>query len=85
MDVLLGLSGRHAIITGAASGMGLRLAQTFLRFPGTTCSLLDIKTDFPEELNEFDSSRIDYFSGNLTSLDFVKVSYYCFSKSFRIN
>jgi len=72
MEAILGLTGRHAVVTGAASGMGLRLAQTFLRFPGTTCSLLDIKTDFPNELNEFDSSRIDYFSGDLTSLDFVQ-------------
>lgn len=64
-------SGQVAVITGAASGIGLNIAKKILE-TGGKIALLDINQDGLEEAFKHCESRVMLYSVNITEMDSVK-------------
>jgi len=61
------LTGRHALLTGAGGGIGLAVAQAYLR-EGARCTLVDLPPDAPggvQALSAQAPERVLYRSGNV--------------------
>ncbi len=67
---MFNLDGKIALITGAAGGLGDKIART-LHAQGATLALTDMRAEPMEKLKAELGSRVEYFVANLTNSDDV--------------
>lgn len=65
------LTGKVALITGAAGGLGDKIART-LHAQGATLALTDMRAEPMEKLKSELGSRVEVFTANLTDAEAVK-------------
>lgn len=65
------LTGKVALITGAAGGLGDKIART-LHAQGATLALTDMRAEPMEKLKAELGDRVEVFTANLTNAEAVK-------------
>lgn len=72
------LSGKTAVVTGAASGIGLATVRRFLEAGAQGVIAVDVGPDLPAVINEIGAARVHYLRGDVaeesTAREFVRLA-----------